>query len=331
MGGRMTHINGSTPERLLLLSRIVDHLTDAVVTIASDHRIVVANSATSLLFGYAPEELVGLPLTKLLPERFRSAHQRGVDAYLATGGTHRKLDGYVDVLGLTKAGHEIPLSLSMTCGRHNGQYYVTGVLRDMSAITDARKTIDRQLEELTLANAQLQQLADLDHLTRVMNRRALQHVLPTLWQDSDPESAPMTVLLCDIDHFKQYNDTYGHLEGDKCLIAVAEALQTALSDKAVVARFGGEEFIALVQPSSGLHAAEAAELIQNAIASLGIPHAGSSVSSLVTLSIGVAEHQARHPNVDALIRHADDALYVAKRSRNRYVVWEPRLTGSEAD
>ncbi|MFG6462048.1 GGDEF domain-containing protein [Roseateles sp. DXS20W] len=327
----MSEMKASTPERLLLLGLIVDQLVDAVITITPDQRIVVANNATSRLFGYAHEELIGMSLAWLMPERFRAAHRRGVDAYLAIGGTQRRTEGYIDVVGLTKAGDEIPMSLSMTCMFHEGQPYLTGVLRDMSAITEARETIHRQLEALTVANAQLQQLADRDHLTGVMNRRALQQVLPALWRDSDPQSAPMAVLLCDLDHFKQYNDSYGHLEGDNCLIAVAAALQTALADVATVARFGGEEFIALLRPSSGLTAAAAAERMQQAVASLAIPHVGSSASPVVTLSIGVASHQAQDSNVEALIRHADDALYVAKRSRNRYVVWDQRLLGGPHD
>jgi len=316
------------PDRLSLLGLIVDQLVDAVITVTPDQRIVVANQTTSRLFGYSQQELVGLPLPTLMPERFRAAHQRGMDAFMATGGTKRRTEGYIDVVGLTKSGIEIPMSLSMTCMLHDGVHYMTGVLRDMSALTEARETIHRQVEELKKANALLQRLADQDHLTGVLNRRALQRVLPALWAESKPASSPMSVLLCDIDHFKQYNDTYGHIEGDNCLVAVAGAIRHALSDVATVARFGGEEFIALLRPDSGLSASAAAERMQQAVLALNIAHANSSVSSTVTLSIGVAVHQEDNITAECLVRRADDALYVAKRARNRFVVWDQRLFGN---
>lgn len=137
----------------------------------------------------------------------------------------------------------------------------------------------------------------------------------------------MAVLLCDVDHFKQYNDTYGHLEGDNCLMAVAQAIKDVVGESATVARFGGEEFIALLHPAASLDAYEAAEKMREAIRSLAIPHSNSSVGRTVTISIGVAVHADQIKDPRALIRHADDSLYVAKRTRDKCVVWDPMLLG----
>lgn len=315
------------PARMLLLGLIVDQLVDAVLTVTPDQQIVVANQATAHLFGYSHGELIGMSLPDLMPERFRHLHRKGVDAFLKAGGVRQTTEGYIDVLGLTKDGKEIPLSLSMTCMLHDGTPYLTGVLRDMSALAHAKDTIRRQLEDLRTANDLLQQLADVDHLTGVLNRRALQRLLPQLWEQSHPTTSPMAVLLCDIDFFKQYNDTYGHLEGDRCLISVAKALKDALGEEAVVARFGGEEFIALLKPKSPFNAQVAAERIRHAVHRLEIPHSSSTVHSKVSISVGIAVHDALIQSAEALIRHADDALYMAKRSRNTCVVWDPRLLG----
>jgi len=311
-----------------LLNVIFDNLGDAILTVTSDQRIYGVNRAITQLLGYEPHELVGQDLTVLVPARFREAHQRGVAAYFDSEGYVRNTQGYVDVLALTKSGEELPASLSMACTRHQGQLYMTGVLRDMRDIAKARATISQQVVELAAANARLKQLADQDHLTGLLNRRAMQRELHQMWRESVAGQAPLGILICDIDHFKLFNDTYGHLRGDSCLAAVASAIRSAVQNFGIAARFGGEEYLVLLRPNACLGLSEAATLIRNAVAALRITHSTSSVSHLVTLSIGGAMHQPLHLNAEAVLRHADDALYAAKRLRNRYVEWNERLTGS---
>lgn len=317
-------------ERQLLLGFIFDHLVDAVVTVSRSNRIVAANQATFSLFGYTEAELLGMELSQLMPERYRAAHRHGVEAYMQSGGQVRRTEGYVDVIGLTRDGREIPMSLSMACTHHNGELFLTGVLRDMSELAQAQATIRRQLDELRAANLRLQEQAERDPLTGVLNRRALQRVIDEQWAAACADRCPLAVMLCDIDHFKRYNDTYGHLEGDRCLKAVAEALTRALGAHGTVARFGGEEFLALIHPGAPLTAESAAAQAQAVVRAMGLPHAGSPDGHGVTVSIGVAVQQPHHDRPDALIRHADDALYLAKRTRDRYVVWSPQLLGGAA-
>ncbi|WP_169737804.1 sensor domain-containing diguanylate cyclase [Curvibacter gracilis] len=321
-------MNDAEPGQLQLLNVIFDNLGDAIVTVTSDQRIYAVNRAITTLLGYEPHALIGHELTVLVPARYRDAHQRGVAAYFASAGQARNTQGYVEVLALAQSGEEIPASLSMACIQHQGQLYMTGVLRDMRDIAAARATISQQVVELAAANARLKQLADEDHLTGLLNRRAMQRELQQMWRTSAVGQAPLGILICDIDHFKLFNDTYGHLRGDSCLAAVASAIRSAVQNFGVAARFGGEEYIVLLRPNASMGLGEAAALIRNAVAALRIPHSASSVSHLVTLSIGGAMHQAHHRNAQAVLRHADDALYVAKRLRNRYVQWDEKLTGS---
>lgn len=314
-------------EHLHLLNVIFDDLGDAVVTVTSDLRILAVNRAVTQLLGYEPHELIGEDLTRLVPPQHREAHRRGVEVYLACQGRTRNPNGHVDVVALSKSGAELPASLSMACTRHQGQLYITGVLRDMSRLAAARETIAKQMSELAEANARLKQLAEEDHLTGLLNRRAMQRELQQMWTQSEPLKAPMSILLCDIDHFKLYNDTYGHLSGDRCLAAVATAIRTSVGEFGSVARFGGEEYIVLLRPGSAVHPDEAAGWLRSAVARLALPHAASPVTSTVTMSIGAAVHQRWHTDPESLLRHADDALYAAKRLRNRYVLWDERLMG----
>ena len=181
---------------------------------------------------------------------------------------------------------------------------------------------DRQKAQaaLSLANRELEQLCVLDSLTQVANRRRFDDYLVPEWQKLHQEQAPISLILCDIDYFKLYNDTYGHPIGDYCLQQVALAIECVMeSTPGLVARYGGEEFgIILPNVDSGL-ALQIAEKIALSIEQLHITHQKSLASKYVTLSLGV---YGLVPNSESspelLVALADKALYVAKeQGRNR--------------
>ncbi|MDX2096853.1 MAG: diguanylate cyclase [Leptolyngbyaceae cyanobacterium bins.59] len=165
-------------------------------------------------------------------------------------------------------------------------------------------------------------LATSDGLTQIPNRRCFDDHLVTQWQQTAEKNAPLSLLLCDIDYFKQYNDTYGHLAGDDCLRKVAQTLSKLPKRSGdLVARYGGEEF-AIVLPNTPLEGAmRVAEQLQQAILTLHIPHIQSTVSSFVTLSIGVT---CRIPSpeqaISTLLDEADHALYLAKQQGRNQIV-----------
>lgn len=166
------------------------------------------------------------------------------------------------------------------------------------------------------------ELATSDGLTHIANRRRFDEYLGHQWKQMAREQAALSIILCDIDYFKQYNDTYGHLAGDGCLKQVAQMLQSALKRPAdLVARYGGEEFATILPHTKLIGAVSVAERMQAAIAQLQIPHASSSVSSYVTLSIGIACTVPSHRrSAHCLIDEADQQLYLAKQQgRNRVV------------
>lgn len=183
---------------------------------------------------------------------------------------------------------------------------------------------------LKLAWDQLQHLARTDGLTGLTNRRALDESLEKVWHGALRNRRPVSLLLLDVDFFKKYNDHYGHLAGDECLVAIANYLRAAVSRSIdVVARYGGEEFALLLPETDAEGACLVADKILNAIRSGAITHSQSEYG-VVTVSIGIACFDHDSPawvdvtavnrnevvslmNPERIISVADKALYVAKR------------------
>lgn len=177
---------------------------------------------------------------------------------------------------------------------------------------------------LKLKSERLEELAMVDGLTDIANRRALDEALRRESGRAAREQSSLAVLMIDIDHFKEYNDHYGHGAGDACLRKVAHRLKTEVHGPSdVVARYGGEEFCIVLPNCDAPNALHVAEHLRLSIEALHIPHLYSSVSGLVTVSIGCS---ARHiPPSEAgslsLRAEADEALYTAKsQGRNRVVL-----------
>ncbi|MBF2077486.1 MAG: diguanylate cyclase [Synechococcales cyanobacterium T60_A2020_003] len=191
---------------------------------------------------------------------------------------------------------------------------------DQLAIAIQHSTLHEQLQN---ANRMLQQVANTDGLTQLANRRHFDEYFAQEWARSQREDALLSFLLCDIDYFKQYNDHYGHPQGDWCLQQVAQVISSVINRPAdLVARYGGEEFAVLL-PQTGIEGAtRVAQNIQQAIDDLKIPHDASAIGHILTLSIGIASvHASKHLCPQDLIESADHALYEAKSGgRNRYVV-----------
>ncbi|MGH1392762.1 MAG: diguanylate cyclase domain-containing protein [Trichormus sp.] len=171
------------------------------------------------------------------------------------------------------------------------------------------------------ANEKLEQLVNLDALTQVANRRCFNGRLQAEWKRLAQEQKPLSLILLDVDKFKSYNDYYGHLGGDDCLVRIAQKVQQTVNRPGdLVTRFGGEEFSVLLPNTDLAGAVEVAQNIQQAIHNLGIPHAKSDVKDIVTVSMGICSLiPSWEIKPDILIISADKALYNAKQNgRNRY-------------
>ena len=188
-------------------------------------------------------------------------------------------------------------------------------LLPLSLMMMERKNIGSQLRE---ANAQLQALARQDPLTGIANRRAFDEALAVAWEHAETHRMPLSMLMLDIDHFKQFNDSNGHLLGDACLVRVAQLLGATMGENNRVARFGGEEFVVLL-PEGGVQACfQMAERLRREVVCAAIPH-DDSPWGIVTISIGCATVlPAMGGERHMLLAEADAALYRAKeRGRNQ--------------
>jgi diguanylate cyclase (GGDEF)-like protein/PAS domain S-box-containing protein len=204
-----------------------------------------------------------------------------------------------------------------------GVAYGPLIYADARDVTQARRDQQTLLElnsRLEAQSAALQALAFVDGLTGIANRRRFDDALRVEWRHGLREGGTLGLLMIDIDHFKAYNDCYGHQAGDVCLREVAQALQgLATRPRDLLARYGGEELVCLLPDTSERACLALAEEMRAAIESLRIAHANSPVSEVVTASIGVAALAPREAaDPDQLLRAADAALYRAKAAgRNR--------------
>ncbi|TRY33200.1 diguanylate cyclase domain-containing protein [Aliiglaciecola sp. M165] len=185
-----------------------------------------------------------------------------------------------------------------------------------------QKVVERT-EQLENLNKELQRLANHDSLTGVANRRRGDMYLEQVWTTLQREQQPLSILMIDVDHFKHFNDNYGHQNGDACLIDVTKAIQAELRRPAdLIARYGGEEFI-LILPNTDAKGAEIlGEKARRAVEALNIPHAYSPTGKTVTVSVGAATAvPVMHTTAENLVKQADNNLYEAKHSgRNKVLV-----------
>ncbi|MEE3719474.1 diguanylate cyclase [Tumidithrix elongata RA019] len=185
--------------------------------------------------------------------------------------------------------------------------------------------IAERTAELETANRKLLELATMDGLTGVANRRRFDEYWQQQWQMLAQQQKPLSLILADVDHFKLYNDHYGHLLGDECLRQVARSMSLILNRPTdLVARYGGEEF-ALILPYTSMEGAiKVADAIAAEIHRLALPHATSTVSDRITLSLGIACIVPQYTtSLQTPISNADIALYKAKQSgRNCYCISE---------
>ncbi len=189
---------------------------------------------------------------------------------------------------------------------------------------ELERTNQKLYEELERTNQKLQDLALIDSLTKLKNRRYFDECLEQEWKRLAMEEIPLSLILCDIDFFKTFNELYGHQAGDDCLQQVSRAIcQSVVRSTDLVARYGGEEFAIMLPHTNADAAVWIAQKMRGTVKRLKIAHAGSLVNRHVTLSFGVAcatPHLKSSPKT--LVAVADQALYQAKeQGRDRVVLW----------
>jgi len=301
------HVRLARSERLYRL--LADNASDIITRVRLDgRRLYVSPSVTDVL-GWSVEEMVQADLRKHVhPDDFavfmavRDRMQAGVMRASATYRYRRKDGSWA---WLETRAH-------LVRGPDGTPIEFIGNLRDVSRQKEAELALEGAMAELA-------EQATTDGLTGVPNRRCLEEMLAKEWRRAMRVADPLSLLLIDVDHFKGFNDLYGHQAGDECLRFVARTIAATIRrPHDLVARYGGEEFV-VVLPATTLDGAERmAQGIRTTIAGLAVPHAATS-GGAVTVSVGAASAIPTSDTEPAmLIEAADGALYTAKRNgRNR--------------
>lgn len=297
------------------IKAVIDNISDCVLVINKQGDITSANPATEHLFAYAEAQLCQMNIAQLLnypgePEQFVDILQNPSDGD----------PWWHQPSGKSRNDASFPIEI-----------HVNKMLTTELSFVIVIQDISLHRNEIDL----LHHLTETDPLTNINNRRHFEILLSQSWRQCQRSHMPYSLLFIDIDHFKLFNDHYGHQEGDTCLQQVATALQSTLS-RAVdsVSRYGGEEFVVILSDTANEGAITVGEQLRTSVAALDIPHEHSE-HGRVTISLGIATCRfdlptTPAPNARALLKMADNALYTAK-SQGRNQVASAQLTKQEAD
>jgi len=299
----------------LEFNQVFNAIDDAIWIIGNNKKVLRVNAALLKILNLKHEDEV---LGKQCHELIRSDICLTENCPLNIA--HKKLERVeLDIEIKNIKGEQVPYWLTITP--------LLGLVHEPIGIVEQFKDITERKHyeaELMKANSVLERLATLDGLTQLANRRCFDDTMKKEWRRARRENQPLSVILCDVDYFKLYNDHYGHQEGDECLKAVATCLHDSLLRPAdFIARYGGEEFVIILPNTDTAGAQKVAENLRKAVLALRREHKLSKVNDYVTLSFGAASAVPEKKGIgfEDLIKSADDCLYTSKQvGRNTVTV-----------
>lgn len=297
-----------------LLNSVINSAPDPIAFMSSEGNFVGGNQSYCDVWGISLCELIGMNRRDLLPAD-QLDWQIDQDNALLLDGNSIRYEELVHISDETTRWYEVFKHRYVNSA--SGESGILIIYRDLTE----RKTIEHELET---AVEKFDKLSSTDELTKIDNRRTFDQKLQHYWTTHRRDVKEISLLFCDVDCFKLYNDNYGHQQGDLVLEKVAQAMTGQVRRGTdIVARYGGEEF-AIILPNTRKDGAQlVASQILQAVAELAIPHEYSSVKSTVTISIGIATMQPeKNTSAGVLIEKSDHALYQAKENgRNQYFVF----------
>jgi diguanylate cyclase (GGDEF)-like protein/PAS domain S-box-containing protein len=285
---------------------IVETAGDAIISFDGNRTIRMANRAAGEMLGYDGGELIGMDFLRLVPSRYGTSWEE-VERYSASGSAV-VVGKTVEIVLLRKPGTEITVQMSMAEKIAGEEKTVTAIIRDISG----RKAVEEELRILSIT----------DTLTRLYNRRHFHSLALKELDRARRTKVVFSLLLADIDHFKKYNDSYGHIEGDRVLTAMGDLMLKSFRLMDSCFRMGGEEFLVLLPESGVVGAMVAAERLRIRFSELEFDPLRGGMPVTLSVSIGLSEN---HPgdSLEDMVRYADMAMYAAKNEgRNRTVSHE---------
>jgi diguanylate cyclase (GGDEF)-like protein/PAS domain S-box-containing protein len=307
----------------------LDYCPTAMIKVDTHGIIRLANRKAQSIFGYSSDEFYGLSVEILVPPQFREQLRHGSEALFETPVTARRMFEGTHLSAVRKDGRVFPIEIGLSPLRMNDGLHVLVSIIELTAQSETEKLVLGLINDLEQANLKLLNMASTDILTSLKNRRAFDEKLGMLTSLAHRNASPLSLLMIDIDHFKAYNDEYGHLAGDEALKILAGILAATARQSDVVARYGGEEFVVILPDTDEPGARHLAERFREAVQDHGWE------KRELTISLGAAtllfeEDQAfdKVDSINTLLRRADQALYHSKnngRNRATHVIEMPSV------
>ena len=292
------------------------------ITIADlSGRIIMVSEAAGKMFGYDVKDGPGMSVMDfIVPEDHERAHANIVRML------YENYNGPNEYRAIRKdrSCFDIEVNNGLIRDRQGNPVQMVLIARDITNRKKAEQQIQELVHQLEIERDLAQYNSLTDSLTGLSNRRFFDNALRTEFSRHKRSGSQLSLIMLDVDHFKKYNDHYGHSAGDDCLRQIAHTLKAVVErGPDIVARYGGEEFVVILPDTDRHGAAVLAGRIGEAVLRLALPHAQSDISEFVTISLGVATAADHILNDGAqLVALADQALYQAKKDgRNRYDVW----------
>ena len=294
---------------------ILDNTFDGIITINESGTVLSFNLMAEKIFMIEANDIIGKNVKTLMPHDYKVKHDQYIRNY--TNGNKAQIIGIGrEVQGQRSDGSVFPMELAITEIISDDLRMFIGIVRDITVQKEKEKEVTAIQENLTKANAQLEELIRTDGLTNIANRRSFDETIIAELNRAIRQESNLSLLMFDVDFFKKYNDHYGHVAGDKCLIELAKATKKLFQRSGeLVARYGGEEFAVILPNSTSEYAIKLANMLLKKIEDLKIVHEESLSSEFVSISIGVVTMQPTiQHTVKDLIQAADSALYEAKEN-----------------
>lgn len=288
---------------------ILEHISDGILEISRDGRIIFANSASAACFSTSKESLLGTDFLSWFDQTNQETAARAVEM----PDSEQEKDSL-------RQGDRF-LSIKAVPMKEDGDIRVV-LLKNITKYEQTKQALEDANSALEKANQELRTLARTDTLTRIANRRWFDERLKEEWKRMHRENSELSLLLCDVDNLKQFNDGYGHMAGDECLKAVAQTIGAQTRRPAdLAARYGGDEFALMLPNTSCQGAIHIANQLRQKVFEMDLRAITGAEQVSISLSIGIASANPRASrSVEQLLTVADDAMYEAKnQGRNRVV------------